>query len=40
MHQGKIIEMGEPLELIRSHGKKNLEDLFVDLIRGREAQSA
>jgi len=40
MHQGKIIEIGEPLELIRSHGKKNLEDLFVDLIRGREAQSA
>ena len=40
MHQGKIIEMGEPVTLIREHGKNNLEDLFVDLIQTQEAQHA
>ena len=40
MHEGRIVRMGEPLLLIREHGKANLEELFIDLIRDREATRA
>jgi ABC-2 type transport system ATP-binding protein len=32
MHLGKIIEMGNPQELIRQHQQQSLQDLFVYLI--------
>jgi ABC-2 type transport system ATP-binding protein len=32
MHRGKIVAIGRPGELVRSHGAASLEDLFIDLI--------
>ena len=40
MHDGRIIEMGQPVSLIREHVKNNLEDLFIDLISSREVARA
>ncbi len=40
MHQGRIIELGRPLELIAKHSALNLEEMFVDLIRSREENHA
>ncbi len=36
MHRGKIIEMGPPHELIARHGKPDLQELFIDLIREKD----
>jgi len=36
MHQGKIIEMGSPYGLIQKYNAPNLEQMFIDLVRGRE----
>jgi len=35
MHQGKIVECGKPLDLINRYGSTNLEELFIELISGR-----
>jgi len=35
MHQGKIVECGKPLELVDRYGSSNLEELFINLISGR-----
>ncbi len=40
MHRGQIIEQGKPYELIKTSGADNLEEMFVNLIRQREAISA
>jgi ABC-2 type transport system ATP-binding protein len=40
MHQGRIIEIGKPFDLLRRHGAANLDDLFVDLIKGQERARA
>ncbi len=40
MHQGQIIELGTPHELVKKHRAANLEDMFVDLIRKRESDNA
>jgi ABC-2 type transport system ATP-binding protein len=40
MHRGEIVEIGKPYELIEKHRATSLEDMFIDLIRGREAASA
>ncbi|UCE23184.1 MAG: ABC transporter ATP-binding protein [Candidatus Zixiibacteriota bacterium] len=40
MHQGKIVEVGQPFELIQKHRAENLEELFINLINGREAANA
>ncbi len=36
MHHGQIIELGPPAELIARHGEKNLQEMFIRLIRERE----
>jgi ABC-2 type transport system ATP-binding protein len=36
MHAGKIIEVGKPRFLVNSYQVKNLEELFIKLIRSRE----
>lgn len=36
MHQGRIVEVGKPFELIEQHGAVNLEEMFIDLIQGRD----
>lgn len=36
MHQGKIIELGKPFELIEKYHAENLENMFIDLIRAKE----
>jgi ABC-2 type transport system ATP-binding protein len=35
LHQGKIIELGNPRELIHKYQQNTLQDLFVHLISGR-----
>ncbi|MFZ5980519.1 MAG: ABC transporter ATP-binding protein [Candidatus Zixiibacteriota bacterium] len=40
MHRGQIIELGKPFELIEKHGAKNLEHLFMGLIKQRELHNA
>ena len=37
MHRGKLIEMGNPQELIRKYQLPTLQDLFVNLISGKSA---
>lgn len=37
MHQGKIIELGNPQELIKKYQQNTLQDLFVRLISGKNA---
>jgi len=34
MHAAKIVSLGSPAELKRSHGTHSIEDLFVQLVRG------
>lgn len=38
MHQGKIIELGNPQELIKKYQHPTLQDLFVYLISGKRTQ--
>jgi ABC-2 type transport system ATP-binding protein len=40
MHRGRIIEQGSPFELKQKHATASLEDLFINLIRGQEVESA
>ncbi|HXG78512.1 MAG TPA: ABC transporter ATP-binding protein [Methyloceanibacter sp.] len=35
LHQGRIIEDGTPAGLIETYGRKTLEEVFLDLVRGR-----
>lgn len=35
LHQGKLIELGNPQELIKKYQQNTLQDLFVHLISGR-----
>ncbi len=37
MHHGRIIEMGQPRELIEKHGEKDLQEVFIKLISREEA---
>ena len=39
MHQGKIIELGNPAELIKKYNQPNLEELFIQLIGERSANA-
>jgi len=36
MHAGRIVELGRPFELVRKHGARNLEDMFITLIQAQE----
>jgi ABC-2 type transport system ATP-binding protein len=40
MHQGRIVEVGKPFDLVKRHGATNLEDLFIHLIEEKEAANA
>ena len=33
MNNGKIIDKGKPNELIKKHGRKNMEEVFLKLTR-------
>jgi len=33
MHMGRLVEIGSPRVLVRTHKAKNLEDMFINLIR-------
>jgi ABC-2 type transport system ATP-binding protein len=37
MHRGKLIEIGNPQELIKKYQQPTLQDLFVNLISGKSA---
>ena len=36
LRQGKLVERGSPNELIERFGRKTLEDVFLDVARGKE----
>ena len=40
MHQGRIVEIGNPVDIVHTHGQKNLEDTFITLIAKQEQQRA
>ncbi len=40
MHAGRIIELGRPFDLIKKHSAKNLEDMFISLIKAQETVRA
>ncbi|MFH2048608.1 MAG: ABC transporter ATP-binding protein [bacterium] len=40
MHQGKIIEMGKPYDLIEKYKASNLEQMFIDLITSKGTNGA
>jgi len=40
MHQGRIIEVGRPFDLVQKFNSKNLEEVFITLIRAKEETSA
>ena len=35
MNNGSIIDKGEPKELVKRHGRKNMEEVFLKLTRGK-----
>ncbi|HEY9163212.1 MAG TPA: ABC transporter ATP-binding protein [Magnetovibrio sp.] len=37
MQGGKIVDQGSPRSLIEQHGRENLEQVFLDIARGRDA---
>ncbi len=40
MHRGKIVEVGEPIDIVKKLGADNLESAFIDLISGEGAKGA
>jgi ABC-2 type transport system ATP-binding protein len=36
LRQGRIVDRGSPAELIERHGRRNLEEVFLDIARERE----
>jgi len=39
LQAGRIIEDGTPKALIKNYGRETLEDVFLDVVRGRQAQT-
>jgi ABC-2 type transport system ATP-binding protein len=39
LHQGRIIEDGTPAGLIETYGRDTLEEVFLDVVRGRAKQA-
>ena len=35
MKDGKIVDSGSPTDLIKKHGRKNLEEVFLELVRNK-----
>jgi ABC-2 type transport system ATP-binding protein len=40
MRRGKIVDDATPKELLKRYGRKNLEDVFIDVARGQARQKA
>lgn len=40
MRQGKLVDQGSPDALIARYGRDNLEDVFLDIARGRRAHAS
>jgi ABC-2 type transport system ATP-binding protein len=40
LHQGRIIEDETPAALIATYGKETLEEVFLDVVRGRARQDS
>jgi ABC-2 type transport system ATP-binding protein len=40
MNRGEIVEDGTPGELMQRYGRGNLEDVFLDIVRGRRQGAA
>ena len=35
MNKGSIVDSGEPKQLIKKHGRKNMEEVFLKITRER-----
>jgi ABC-2 type transport system ATP-binding protein len=40
MKEGKIVDQGAPSELIARYGRQTMEDVFLDVARGRDREAA
>lgn len=40
MKRGKIVDEGTPKELVKRYGRKDLEEVFLDIARGTSAEAA
>jgi ABC-2 type transport system ATP-binding protein len=40
MKEGKIVDQGAPTELIARYGRQTMEDVFLDVARGRDREAA
>jgi ABC-2 type transport system ATP-binding protein len=40
LDQGRIIEDGTPLDLIATYGRETLEEVFLDVVRGRAQRAS
>jgi ABC-2 type transport system ATP-binding protein len=40
MKAGKIVDQGTPAELITRYGRETMEDVFLDVARGRDREAA
>jgi ABC-2 type transport system ATP-binding protein len=40
MKAGKIVDQGAPGELISRYGRQTMEDVFLDVARGRKREAA
>ena len=39
MRAGRIVDRGAPADLIARHGRRNMEEVFLDIARGREDEA-
>ena len=40
LRRGKLVERGSPSDLLKRFGRKNLEDVFLDVARGQNGEAA
>jgi ABC-2 type transport system ATP-binding protein len=40
LRKGKLVERGSPEDLLKRFGRKNLEDVFLDVARGQNGEAA
>ena len=36
LQEGKIVDSGTPKELVKKYGRSNMEEVFLDVARGRQ----
>ena len=39
LQEGKIVDSGTPKELVKKYGRSNMEEVFLDVARGRQIEN-